>query len=209
MITIVGINHTEKFENQLLKIIKNINPDVIFLELDRLNFKLLREELSQKEIKSYFSSMPSTFKLLSMYKAKSKNDKFVDRMWDSKFVLKLSKNFGFEIIPIDMDKKELYEQIELEIGFSEKFRILRSVIKKLFFKNSKMDNSKEYVQRFPTLNKYLIEKRSKYMANEIIKNARSFNDILVLVGNNHLESFKKLIVHDDKKIISLDEFRNI
>ena len=209
MITIVGINHTEKFENQLLKIIKNINPDVIFLELDRLNFKLLREELSQKEIKSYFSSMPSTFKLLSMYKAKSKNDEFVDRMWDSKFVLKLSKNFGFEIIPIDMDKKELYEQIELEIGFSEKFRILRSVIKKLFFKNSKMDNSKEYVQRFPTLNKYLIEKRSKYMANEIIKNARSFNDILVLVGNNHLESFKKLIVHDDKKIISLDEFRNI
>ena len=209
MITIVGINHTEKFENQLLKIIKNINPDVIFLELDRLNFKLLREELSQKEIKSYFSSMPSTFKLLSMYKAKSKNDKFVDRMWDSKFVLKLSKNFGFKIIPIDMDKKELYEQIELEISFSEKFRILRSVIKKLFFKNSKMDNSKEYVQRFPTLNKYLIEKRSKYMANEIIKNARSFNDILVLVGNNHLESFKKLIVYDDKKIISLDEFRDI
>lgn len=209
MIIIIGINHTEKLENQLLNIIRDFKPKAICLELDELSFKLLNNELDQKQIKSYFSSMPLTFKLLSLYKAKSQEDSSVDRMWDSKFVIELSKTFEFKIIPIDINKKNLYNELDAEISFSEKFRILIGLIKKLVFSKNETDASNDYEKKFTVLKKYLIDRRSEYMSNEIIKNAMIFGDILVLIGNNHLENFKKLIILEGIKIINLEEFRNL
>ena len=124
MIVIIGISHIEKLGDQLEKIIYDVKPEAVCVELDEISFKLLTNQLTEKQIKSYFANMPFTFKLLSIFKEKSQMHSSVDRMWDSKLVYKISQVLGFKIIPIDIDKKQLYWDLEKNIKFSEKFRIL-------------------------------------------------------------------------------------
>ncbi|MEF8879508.1 MAG: hypothetical protein V5A64_03845 [Candidatus Thermoplasmatota archaeon] len=211
MIKIIGIDHTEKRDDQLKKIIYSFKPDAICVELDELSFKIITGQLTEEQVSSYFSDIPLTFKLLSLYKDKSQKVASVDRMWDSKLVYKLSKNLDFEIIPIDIDKKKIYSEVEKNISFSEKIKVLIEVFKKLFFSEEKMKKSNESEKRFPVLKKYLIDKRNEYMYNEIRRNARFFKKIIVLIGNNHLIKLKNLSVEDEEDIelIHLKALREI
>lgn len=209
MIMIVGISHTEKQDNKLEKIIYDFKPDAVCVELDEMSLKLIKDQLTEEQINSYYSNMPSTFKMLSMFKYKFEKVSSVDRMWDSKLVYRLSKDLEFKIIPIDIDKKKLYWDLEKEISFFEKLRILISVKKSFIFSSKKMEESDDYEKRFPTLKKYLIDKKNEYMIEEIKKNIKVYKKSLVIVGSNHLQYLQKLNVKDDLKIIDLKTFQDI
>jgi len=209
MIIIIGIDHTEKLENQLKKIIYDFKPNAACVELDEMSLKKITNQLTEEEIRSYFSSMPRIFKLLSSIKDKSQKASSVNRMWDTKFLYKIYKDLNFEIIPIDNDKKKMYWEIEENISFFERFRIFINVIKQLIFPVDKMEKTEGYEKRFPTLKKYLIDKRNEYMAEEIRKNAKVFKNMLILVGNNHLNGLKDLLVEEEIKIINLETLRKI
>jgi len=209
MIIIIGIDHTEKLENQLKKIIYDFKPNAACVELDEMSLKKITNQLTEEEIRSYFSSMPRIFKLLSSIKDKSQKASSVNRMWDTKFLYKIYKDLNFEIIPIDNDKKKMYWEIEENISFFERFRIFINVIKQLIFPVDKMEKTEGYEKRFPTLKKYLIDKRNEYMAEEIRKNAKVFKNMLILVGNNHLNGLKDLLVEEEIKIINLATLRKI
>lgn len=195
MIIIIGINHNEKNDKILENFIVDFKPDAVCVEIDDMSLKLVKNQLAEEQINSYYSDMPSTFKLLSRYKNKAEKDSSVNWMWDSKLVYKISKDNDFEIVPIDMDKKKMYQNIEKEISIFEKLRILVNVIKSFILSNKNQKESEDYEKRFPTLKKHLIDKKNEYMAIKI-KNLQNYNKILVLVGNNHLEYLKNLDVKE-------------
>jgi pheromone shutdown protein TraB len=208
MITIVGIRHTQNFEKQLKKLIYDSYPHAICVELDNFRYRYLKNQLSDDEIRTYFSSLPKIYKWLSLFKQKSQKGSGVDREWDAKTIFSIAGETKADVIPIDADQSSIYWEIEKNIPLSEKIRIFLSVMKEFLPHRNMESNEKDlkgkFSKNFPTLKRYLIDKRNEFMSQEIRKCFTKYESLMVVVGNAHVEGISRLIKDLKPKVVDVE-----
>ena len=212
MITIVGISHTLNYSQKLEKVIYDQSPKAICIELDSFRYKFFTKQLSDSEIKTYFDKMPKIYHWLSLFKKKSQEEYKVDREWYIKTILNIADESEIDVIPIDIDKLSIYQEIEKNITLSEKIRIILSVIKELIFfkKHTDKKNLEEFFSKdYPTLKQYLIDKRNKVMAQEISKNMDKYTSLVVVVGNAHITGIINFVKKSKIKIVDLETLAKV
>jgi len=213
MITIVGIRHTENSNEQLKRLIGNRRPHAICVELDVFRYRLLKNQLSPDEIRTYFNDMPGIYRLISLFKQKSQKEHSVDREWDSKTVLDVASEVKAEVMPIDMDQSSIYWEIERNIRLLEKMRIFLSLIKEFFsykkIETREKDIDEAFSKNFPTLKRCLIDRRDEFMSKEIKKHAAEYEKLMVVVGNAHLKGISCFIGDLNPEVIDVDMLNKI
>ncbi|HEC81568.1 MAG TPA: hypothetical protein ENI42_03980, partial [Thermoplasmatales archaeon] len=169
MITVVGVKHTEALNKQLRRLILNVKPDVICVELDTFRCRLLRGEVSEEELRFYKGKLPCIYKVMSLFKYKSQVKSCVKREWDVETVLEAAEEINAEVIPIDMDQVLVYKKIEENIPLKEKVRLVLSLFRKLDFyeEHGREEYKEEFSKNFPTLKRWLIDERDRFMAEKI------------------------------------------
>lgn len=209
MITLIGVKHTEKKEEQLKKIIYKIKPEIVCVELDEFRYKLYNNQLSKNEIREYYEKMPRVFNLLLLYKKRSEREVNVDRDWDIKLIFEISKDLRYIIKPIDKDQKMVYTKIQKQIMFSEKIRIQLDILRQNFKdKKKKNEDLKEvFSTKYPTLKKILIDERNKHIAEEIKKISLKNQSVVVILGNAHLQGISSLIKDLKPELIVFDSLK--
>ncbi len=133
-----------------------------------------------------------------------------------------AKDVGADVALIDMDSIEVFRKIWKNMSFKEKIRLGMGSVASIFvlFVNKKAidreikdfeDHTEEYMDSFeeqmPTLKHVLIDERNEYMASNIRKLSEKYHNIIVLIGDGHIEGLKKMLADLSPEVVRLSSLR--
>lgn len=220
MITIIGTGHVYKLAEPVSFIVKNTWPDAVLIELDmsRYNTLMANEQAISEggEVKGN-KEMSPLMKQTAEYQQKiaKKNDTQVG----GEFLAAVNSGrlAGAEIIPIDTDAMSALEEMWDEMSFSERTRYKLSGIadslgglkrvKKVHkdFSEDEVDYVEAMRRKYPTMVRKLIDERNEYMANQISSCSERFSNMVVVVGDAHVEGICALLKDDNIRKIRLND----
>ena len=169
MITIIGTIHVVNIAEPIMFFIKHIWPDAVLVELDVTRYNALQGNSSETD-----------------------GDK-ADKMFEQ-----TGKLVGAEIGLIDDDAMRTLQRAWDAMPFGERFRYRLSVIRDRF-KGQKdvqriIDDSKyadqaieDMRRRYPNFVRVLVDERNEKMSAQIRDYAERFTNIVVVVGDAHVE----------------------
>ena len=215
MLLILGTAHVLDLSIGIERAIRDFNPDIVALELDKDRWIALNSPSSsrnegplfvkilaylQKRLSEVFGSPPGSDMLAAADVARRTGSSlaFIDlpiipvlqKSWNS-MSLKEKSFLFFEMISLSLGFQKVDEQIE----------------------NSNWDFSKqlnEFAIRYPTLKNQLIDRRDKFMALSLVKLFRKQTKenpirIVAVVGEGHLAGLSTALSSLNPKIIHLKD----
>jgi pheromone shutdown protein TraB len=213
MITLVGVGHVFDLKNQVRSIILNRRPQVVCIELDRGRFEAMLE-------KGHTDDAPFSYRLLSLMQ------RFIARKYEVQLgeemltAARVSKEVGARLAFIDMDASVFYQRVTASMSFEEKIKMLAGALGGMFVRKKRIEkelknyekNEAEYLdtfeKEFPSIKKVLVDERNEYMARAIREVHNDYSDIVVVIGDGHVEGISKLIGDLNPEIIRLKELRD-
>jgi pheromone shutdown protein TraB len=117
------------------------------------------------------------------------------------------KLVGADIVPIDTDAQKVLDEMWSEMSFKERMRYRMSGISDSMGGSRKVQqvhsdfaaDEDAYIEsmrkRYPTLVRKLIDERNQSMAEQINAATEKYDNIVVVVGDAHVEGICKLL-HD-------------
>lgn len=213
MITLVGVGHVFDLKNQVRSIILNRRPQVVCIELDRGRFEAMLE-------KGHTDDAPFSYRLLSLMQ------RFIAKKYEVQLgeemltAARVSKEVGARLAFIDMDASVFYQRVTANMSFEEKIKMLAGALTGMFVRKKRIEkelknyekNEAEYLdtfeKEFPSIKKVLVDERNEYMARAIREVHNSYADIVVVIGDGHVEGISKLIGDLNPEIIRLRELRD-
>ncbi len=213
MITIIGTGHVYKLAEPVAFIVKNTWPDAVLVELDmsRYNTLMANQKAIEEggEVKGD-KEMSPLMKQTAEYQQKmaKKNDTQVG----GEFLAAINSGrlAGAEIVLIDTDAMGALEGMWEEMSTGERLRYRLSGIADSLGGMKKVrkvhkdfsDNEVDYVEamrkKYPTMVRKLIDERNEYMAKQINECSQRFSNMVVVVGDAHVEGICALL--DDRNI---------
>ena len=220
MITIIGTGHVYKLAEPVAFIVKNTWPDAVLVELDmsRYNTLMANQRAIEEggEVKGD-KEMSPLMKQTAEYQQKmaKKNDTQVG----GEFLAAINSGrlAGAEIVPIDTDAMGALEGMWEEMSTGERLRYRLSGIadslggmkKVRKFHKDFSDNEVDYVEamrkKYPTMVRKLIDERNEYMAKQISECSQRFSNMVVVVGDAHVEGICALLEDRDIRKIRLND----
>ncbi|MDR3205726.1 MAG: TraB/GumN family protein [Candidatus Methanoplasma sp.] len=212
MITVVGTGHVFKIAEPVSFIVRNTWPDAVLVELDAKRYDAL--------VKGSGGSGKSGAS--GFYRRSAKYQDRVSEMNETQTGSELLAAInagvlaGAEIICIDMDAERAVNEMWEEMPFSERLRYNISSFRDSVFKRRGIgkigrspENDADYVEemrrRYPTLVRKLIDERDEHMSAQICKAAETYANIVVVVGDAHVQGLVRLIGRDDVATVRLCE----
>ncbi|MFT0899105.1 TraB domain-containing protein [Candidatus Methanoprimaticola sp. MG2] len=203
MITIVGTGHVFNLAEPVAFIVKNTWPDAILVELDmgRLNAMTANPD----EAKEGSEKPSAIYMQTSRYQQRMSEEHGAQLGGEFLAAINAGKLVGAEIVPIDTDAMQVMNDMWREMSFMERFRYRISGIsdsiggkrKVASVQKSFADNEEAYIEgmrrKYPTLVRKLIDERNQYMANQINECSERFSNMVIIVGDAHVEGIVKLL----------------
>lgn len=215
MITIVGTGHVFNISKQIMFLIKHIWPDVVLVELDATRYNAMSIGITGEE-----RTLPWIYRSVAKYQ-NHMSKKYGIVTGDEMFVaVQTGKLIGAEIGFIDDDIARVIEETQAEMSFGEKIRYSLSLFKTKFSTKKHVEQVVENYygkesevienlrKKYPTLVKKLIDERNKHMVTKIIDYFDKFSNILIIVGDLHVEGITKLLNRKDIRKIRLNDILN-
>ncbi len=203
MIKLIGTNHLMKKE-EIYNIIQKENPDVIGVELCNARFNELvlpklnpQEDYFEPERKKDDTIIGKISDALKN-KAKEANLEYGSDMINASLYAK-ENNLTLEFVDLDISRiKELMEKTpdKEKQGFMEELTKFEDVSMKEVQDNINPDETlNELKTNYPISFEFLITIRELFISKNILKLERKYpgKNILVMVGDGHLNSIKKEI----------------
>lgn len=215
MITIIGTGHVFNLAEPVSFIVKHIWPDAVLIELDVSRYNALMD------IQDGTADEHSEKEMSAIYKQNSKYQQKMSKQYGSQVggeflaAINTGKLAGAEIIPIDTNAMEVMNQMWAEMSSSEKIRYKLSGIRDSFGGKRRVEetqaafavNEEEYLEsmrrRYPTLVRKLIDERNAYMAEQINEISKRFDNMVVVVGDAHVEGICALLTETKIRKIRL------
>jgi len=216
MITIIGTGHVFNLAEPVSFIVKNTWPDAVLVELDKGRYTAMMNDyngVKSKETKEMSSIYASTAK----YQQKMSEQSGSQVGSEFLAAINTGKLLNADIIPIDTDAMRVMNEMWDEMSASEKiryrlssFRDSFSGIKKVEDTHSKFAaNEVDYIEdmrrRYPTLVRKLIDERNVYMADQINALTGKYKNMVVIVGDAHVEGIFKLLKDEHIRKIRLSD----
>lgn len=210
MITIIGTIHVVNIAEPIMFIIKQIWPQAVLVELDvgRYSYLTSGDADKQKSDNDWIISHAAEYQRKL---AEARNTTVGNEMLTA---VQTGRLVGAEIGFIDDDAAAAMERAWKEMPFGEKFRYFLSAIRDRF-KGKKdvqrlIDDSKfadeamkDMRRKYPTIVRVLVDERNAKMAEQIKTYSEKYDNIVVVVGDAHVEGLAELLSDRELRKIRL------
>jgi len=221
MITMIGTGHVFDIAEPVSFIIKHTWPEAVLVELDENRFNALMNNGGKKVDPDDLSKdIPKIYRESARYQDKMSAENGVQTGSELLAAINSGILLGAEIICIDRDAEQVMRELEEEMTFMEKRKYSVSSFTDRLFGQKKVEstqkdfsaNEEKYVEnmrkRYPTLVRKLIDERNVCMADKIRKVLEKYNNVVVVVGDAHVEGLCKILEDLPMRKIRLIELMN-
>lgn len=217
MITIIGTGHVFNLAEPISFIVKNTWPDAVLVELDVGRMKALTESSKEKDGKEPRKQpeMSAIYRQTSRYQQRMSEEHGAQLGSEFAAAINTGRMAGAEIIPIDTDAMRVMNEMWAEMSTGERLRYRLSGISDSIGGKRKVAAVQEtfardedaYIEgmrrRYPTLVRKLIDERNVHMAEQIEKAAETYHNMIVVVGDAHVEGIARLLKEKNIRKIRL------
>ena len=214
MITIVGTGHVFNLAEPVAFIVKNTWPDAVLLELDvgRMNAMTVAQS---GDAPAEEPEMSAIYRQTARYQQRMSEEHGAKLGGEFLAAINAGKLAGADIIPIDTDARRVMNEMWAEMSTKERIRYRLSGIsdsiggkrKVADVQKSFANDEEAYIEgmrrRYPTLVRKLIDERNQHMADQINKASETYRNIVVIVGDAHVEGISKLLTEKDIRKVRL------
>ena len=216
MITIIGTGHVFNLAEPVSFIVKNTWPDAVLIELDKARYESMMNDFNgvkpqgEQKMSTIYANTAKYQQKMSEQSGSKLGSEFLAAVNTGKLV-------NAQIIPIDTDAMRVMNEMWDEMSAGEKLRYRMSSFKDSFGGIKKVrtthkqfsENEEDYVEnmrkRYPTLVRKLIDERNVYMAGQINSLTDTYHNMVVVVGDAHVEGMCKLINDEHIRKIRLND----
>ena len=216
MITIIGTGHVFNLAEPVSFIVKNTWPDAVLIELDKARYETMMNDYNGVKPKDD-QKMSAIYANTAKYQQKMSEQSGSQLGGEFLAAVNTGKLVNADIIPIDTDAMRVMNEMWDEMSASERLRYRLSGIKDSFGGIKKVEsthkkfaaNEEDYVEsmrkRYPTLVRKLIDERNVYMADQINELSGKYKNMVVVVGDAHVEGLCKLLKEEHIRKIRLSD----
>ncbi len=219
MITIIGTGHVFNISEQIMFLVKQIWPQAVLVELDGARLKAM-ESTGENEGKPDEVELPWIYRSTAKYQARMAK-KYGTRTGNELLTaIQMGRLVGAEIGMIDMDVVKLTNEMWEEMSFWEKTKYTFSTYLDRFGSKKRVEKAVDNLtenqdrtvesmrRRYPTLVRKLIDERNEYMISQITPYAEKYDNIVVVVGDFHVEGIAKGLEGREIRKIRLGDILN-
>ena len=214
MITIVGTGHVFNLAEPVAFIVKNTWPDAVLLELDvgRMNAMTVAQS---GDAPAEEPEMSAIYRQTARYQQRMSEEHGAKLGGEFLAAINAGKLAGAAIIPIDTDAMRVMNEMWAEMSTKERIRYRLSGIsdsiggkrKVADVQKSFANDEEAYIEgmrgRYPTLVRKLIDERNQHMADQINRASEIYRNIVVIVGDAHVEGISKLLTENNVRKVRL------
>lgn len=214
MITIVGTGHVFNLAEPVAFIVKNTWPDAVLLELDvgRMNAMTVAQS---GDAPAEEPEMSAIYRQTARYQQRMSEEHGAKLGGEFFAAINAGKLAGAAIIPIDTDAMRVMNEMWAEMSTKERIRYRLSGIsdsiggkrKVADVQKSFANDEEAYIEgmrgRYPTLVRKLIDERNQHMADQINKASEIYRNMVVIVGDAHVEGISKLLTENNVRKVRL------
>ena len=214
MITIVGTGHVFNLAEPVAFIVKNTWPDAVLLELDvgRMNAMTIAQS---EDAPAEEPEMSAIYRQTARYQQRMSEEHGAKLGGEFLAAINAGKLAGADIIPIDTDAMRVMNEMWAEMSTKERIRYRLSGIsdsiggkrKVADVQKSFANDEEAYIEgmrrRYPTLVRKLIDERNQHMADQINKASEIYRNMVVIVGDAHVEGISKLLTENNVRKVRL------
>ncbi len=203
MITIIGTGHVFDLAEPVAFIVQHTWPDAVLVELDMSRFNYLTGKDGTGGSSS--GKVPPVYRQASEYQDRMSKQYGNKTGGEFLAAINMGKLRGADIVPIDTDALRVMGEMWDEMSFSEKTRYRLSGIRDRFGGKKSVESAQsrfagdeerymeEMRRRYPTLVRKLIDERNIYMAEQINSASEKYSNMVVVVGDGHVEGICALL----------------
>ena len=216
MITVVGTGHVFNLAEPVSFIVKNTWPDAVLIELDKARYESMMNEYNGKKPQGD-QKMSTIYSNTAKYQQKMSEQSGSKVGSEFLAAVNTAKLMNAAVIPIDTNAMQVMNEMWDEMSAGEKLRYRLSGFKDSFGGIKKVEkthkqfaaNEEDYVEnmrkRYPTLVRKLIDERNEYMAEQINALSDTYSNMVVVVGDAHVEGLCKLLKEEHIRKIRLSD----
>lgn len=215
MITIVGTGHVFNLAEPVAFIVKNTWPDAVLLELDMGRLRAMTADAAGETPKDSEEKPSAIYMQTSRYQQRMSEEHGAQLGGEFLAAVNAAKLVSAEVVPIDTDAMKVMNEMWDEMSAMERFRYRLSGIsdsiggkrKVASVQKSFADNEDAYIEgmrrKYPTLVRKLIDERNQHMADQINEYSKKYSNMVVIVGDAHVEGIVKLLDETEIRKIRL------
>jgi pheromone shutdown protein TraB len=210
MITLVGTGHVFKIAEPVAFIVKNIWPDAVLVELDPSRYSAITSAEQRENTDS-----PRAYRSMARYQKRMAEEYGSNVGAEFVAAIETGRTIGAAIEFIDRDAADTMHEVWKEMPFFEKIRFSLSTFGDRFRPkrraddaiNDFMENEEQVMadmrKRYPTIVRKLIDERDIHMSEKIREASSKYGNIVVVVGDGHVEGIAKLLGDESIRKIRL------
>ncbi len=220
MITIIGTGHVFNLAEPVSFIVKNTWPDAVLVELDVDRMNLLTRAQEDPSDSEGDQEMSAIYRQTARYQQKMSMEYGAQVGGEFLAAINIGKLAGAAIIPIDMNTMMIMNEMWDEMSIMEKLRYRLSGISDFIGGKKKIDrvqasfarDEESYIEgmrrKYPTLVRKLIDERNQHMTDQINRASETYSNMVVVVGDAHVEGISKLLKDPEVRKIRLADLMN-
>ena len=220
MITIIGTGHVFKLAEPVSFIVKNTWPDAVLIELDVSRYNSLMKAQDEGVRPEDQREMSAIYRQTAKYQQRMSEE--YDTQVGGEFLAAINTGrlAGAEIIPIDTNAMQVLNEMWSEMSAMERLRYKLSGISDSIGGKRKVEqvqasfaeDEERYIEamrrKYPTLVRKLIDERNAHMAEQINRASETYHNMVVVVGDAHVEGISRLLKDPDIRKIRLADLRD-
>lgn len=211
MITIVGVGHIFNLSEQIAFIIRHIWPDAVLVELDEARFVAMTDPNVRT------AEAPKMYRKAAEYQKRMASENNTTSGAELLTAVNAGNMIGAKVYFIDKHAGNVMERVWSEMSFSERMRYRTSNFKDRFSRKETVENSlnefaadeETYIEdmrkKFPTLVRIVIDERNEHMARRINDVIKDHEELVVVIGDGHVEGVSRMLNSEDIRKIRLKE----
>ncbi len=220
MITIIGTGHVFNLAEPVSFIVKNTWPDAVLIELDVARYQYLMNRQENPGQEDSAAGASAIYKQTAKYQQKMSEENGTQVGGEFLAAVNTGRLAGAEIIPIDTNAMQVLDEMWDEMSFKEKVRYRLSGISDSIGGMRKVEDvqtqfaqdEERYIEgmrrKYPTLVRKLIDERNEHMAEQINKASETHSNMVVVVGDAHVEGICRLLKDPEIRKIRLADLRD-
>ena len=218
MITIIGTGHVFKLAEPVSFI--NTWPDAVLIELDVSRYNSLMKAQDEGVRPEDQREMSAIYRQTAKYQQRMSEE--YDTQVGGEFLAAINTGrlAGAEIIPIDTNAMQVLNEMWSEMSAMERLRYKLSGISDSIGGKRKVEqvqasfaeDEERYIEamrrKYPTLVRKLIDERNAHMAEQINRASETYHNMVVVVGDAHVEGISRLLKDPEVRKIRLADLRD-
>ena len=220
MITIIGTGHVFKLAEPVSFIVKNTWPDAVLIELDVSRYNSLMKAQDEGVRPEDQREMSAIYRQTAKYQQRMSEE--YDTQVGGEFLAAINTGrlAGAGIIPIDTNAMQVLNEMWSEMSAMERLRYKLSGISDSIGGKRKVEqvqasfaeDEERYIEamrrKYPTLVRKLIDERNAHMAEQINRASETYHNMVVVVGDAHVEGISRLLKDPEVRKIRLADLRD-